>query len=431
MHFVIIGISYKTAPVEIREKLAFSSEEIPAVLTRLLEEECIEESFLISTCNRVEACIVSSMPEKAAQQAEACLKRDRPDLKDIPFYTKRDHAAIQHFFRLTAGLDSMILGEPQISGQVKEAYSQSVETRTTGPYLNKLIHRALNVNKRIRTETEIGRHPVSVSYAAILLAEKIFGSFKKKKVLLLGAGEMGELAAKHLIERDVSEIMITNRTWEKAQEVAQKVTHALEVVSKIIDWEKRAEALAESDIVIVSTGAQEFVVTEELVREAMKKRRNEPMFFIDIAVPRNVDPGVNQLENVYLYDIDHLQHIVQNNLKEREKEAQKAEDLIQEEMNTFWAQLKERQFSPTIQKLSQKLDRIRRLELEKYFGKLSDLNEKDRELRDRVEACTKAIVNKILHEPILLMKTEELRENAPRYSEILKKLFRLDPESDA
>ena len=425
MHFVIIGLSHKTATVEIREKLAFSPAEIPAFLTRLVEDECIQESFLLSTCNRVEACVVSPTPEKAAQVAEALLKRE---LKDLQFYTKTDHEAIQHFFKLTAGLDSMILGEPQISGQVKEAYSQATAAHTTGAYLNKLVHRALSVNKRIRTETEIGRHPVSVSFAAILLAEKIFGSFKKKKVLLLGAGEMGELAAKHLIEREVSEIMITNRTLEKAQEVAK----GLAVSSRIIPWEELAQALAASDIVIVSTGAQEFVVTEDLVREAMKKRRNEPMFFIDIAVPRNVDPAVNQLENVYLYDIDHLQNIVQNNLKEREKEALKAETLIQEEVNTFLAQLKERQFSPTIQKLSQKFDHIRRLELEKYLGKLSGLNEKDRELAKEVaEACTKAIVNKILHDPIILMKTEETQEDAPRYSEILKKLFRLDPESDA
>lgn len=424
MDFVIVGLSHKTAPIEVREKLAFSQVEIPAFLSELLSFEEVEEGLLVSTCNRVEACLASQVPGTAAEKAEQLILKMKAlgPIKGV--YRKNGTDAVRHFFKLTSGLDSMVLGEPQISGQVKEAYAQAIANRSTGPYLNKLVHRALNVSKRIRTDTEIGRHPVSISYAAVLLAEKIFGNFRGKKVMLLGAGEMGELAAQHLIEREARDIYIVNRTSEKAREVAQNLKADFEI--HLSPWEKLPEKLVEMDIVIVSTGAKDFVISENMVREAMRQRKNEPMFFIDIAVPRNVEPSVNQIENIYLYDIDHLQNIVQNNIKEREREAKKAEIIIDEEAETFLNYVREMHLSPTIQKLSQKFDQIRRLELEKYWAKLSSLSEKD---RDVVEACTKAIVNKIMHDPIILMKTEEVKEGGPRYSEILKKLFRLESES--
>ncbi len=423
MNFVIIGLSHKTAPVEVREKLAFSELEIPAFLTSLLKHEEVEEGMMISTCNRVEACLTSSVPAQAVEIAEKLILNSRGVVSTPFFYRKSGNEAVRHFFRLTSGLDSMILGEPQIGSQVKEAYTQAIASHATGPYLNKLVHRALNVSKRIRTDTDIGRHPVSVSYAAVLLAEKIFGNFRDKKVLLVGAGEMGELAAKHLIEREARDVYIVNRTPQKAHEVAQKLKADFEVHLK--PWESLAELLPLMDVVIVSTGASDFVVSESWVRDAMKRRKNEPMFFIDIAVPRNIEPSVNQVENVYLYDIDHLQNIVQNNIKEREQEAKKAEAIIDEEVHGFLEYMKSMRVSPTIQKLSQKFDHIRRLELEKYKAKLSGL---DAQGRDAIEACTKAIVNKILHDPIILMKTEEVAEDGPRYSEILKKLFRLESE---
>ncbi|MBI3540685.1 MAG: glutamyl-tRNA reductase, partial [Deltaproteobacteria bacterium] len=281
----------------------------------------------------------------------------------------------------------------------------------------KLVHKAFHVSKRIRTETGIGQLPISVSYVAILLAEKIFGNLTDTGVLLLGTGEMGALAARHLAERKVREIWISNRTGEKATSLAS------ELGAKMVPFEHFAEKFESVDIVISSIHSDQPVIQAAQVREAMKRRKNRPMFFIDIAVPRNIDSEVNQVPNVYLYDMDHLQEIVTSNLCEREKEAVKAEEIIEQELAEFIQYLSQREISPTIQQLTKKFDAIRTAELEKYILKRSKLPEADRQA---IEACTKAIVNKILHEPILLMKTEEVKEGGMKYSEILKKLFGLE-----
>jgi glutamyl-tRNA reductase len=312
----------------------------------------------------------------------------------------------------------MVVGETQISGQVKDAFARAVEAGTVGPGLSKLIHHALHASKRVRSETGIGRQPVSVSYAAVLLAEKIFGDLSGTTVLLIGAGEMGALAARHLIERKVKEIRITNRTEEKAAALAR------ELDASHVPYERFPDRLDEADIVIASTAAEGYVLKESEVREAMHRRKNRPMFFIDISVPRKIDPAVHQLENVYLYDVDHLQGVVDANRSAREKETRKAEAIIAEETADFLAYIRQRDLSPTIQQLSQKFESIRSGEIQRHFPMAGTVNADEREA---IEACTKAIVNKILHDPILLMKTEEIKEGAPKYSEILKKLFRLDP----
>ncbi len=422
MHFVVIGISHKTAPLEIREKLAASPREIPSLLKRLLQNEDIQEGMLISTCNRVEAYLVAKHVQKAALVVTGLFSEiggmAEKGLEPC-LYVKDTREAVAHLFRVTAGLDSMVVGEPQITGQVKQAYTQAVESQATGSYLNKLVHKSFNVAKKIRTETAIGRHPVSVSYAAVRLAERIFGDLREKKVLLIGAGEMGELAARHLAERKVGAIGIANRTEEKAAEVAR----ALRGVT--VPFESFAETMGQFDIVIVSTGSESYIVQETMIQEVMRQRKGAPMFFIDISVPRNIDPQINQIENVYLYDIDHLQGIVEANKKEREKETAKAEEIINEQVHLFLETLSHMNLSPTIQQLSRKFERIRRTELDKYFGRKGGLSGKDREA---LEAFSKAMVNKILHDPIILMKTEEMKEGTPKYSEILKKLFKLEGE---
>ncbi len=421
--FIIVGLSHRTTPVEVREKLAIPENQIAEILSQLVKENEIEEALLLSTCNRVEVCMVSANPETATRVIRKMLA-ERSGLSETQLnshlYVKKEQKAVGHFFRVTAGLDSMVLGEPQIGGQIKEAYQRAVLHQTTGAYLNKLVHRALNVNKKIRTETDIGKYPVSVSYAAVLLVEKIFGDLEKKQVLLIGAGEMGALAAKHLKERHVEKIWISNRTGEKAEAVAD------EIGAEFLPFSQMIDRLVDMDIVITSTGSETYVVKADDVREAMKKRKNQSMFFIDIAVPRNIEPEVNQIENVYLYDIDHLKGLVENNLQEREKEARKAEDLVEEEVQSFLDYLSAIKVAPTIQQLSQKLESIRNTEVEKYYARGLAASGSEKEM---LEACTRAIVNKILHEPIILMKTEEVKEGGTKYSEILKKLFRLEGES--
>lgn len=420
MHFVVVGLSHKTAPLDLREKIAVDSDKVPEVLSALLQDGDIEEGMLISTCNRVEAYLVAKHVQRGVDAAIEVLSKAGGVSKEALsgcLYVKNTDEAVAHLFRVAAGIDSMVVGESQISGQVKEAYAAAVANRATGIYINKLIHRTLNVSKRIRTETGIGQHPVSVSYAAVLLAERIFGDLQGRRALLLGAGEMGALAARHLSDRKVGEVWISNRTREKADEVARLLG------GEVIPFDQFAGRLDEVDIVIASTAADEFVVREPEVREAMHRRKGRPMFFIDISVPRNIDPAIDKIENVYLYDIDHLKGIVESNLKEREREARRAEAIIESEVKGFLSYVGQIDLSPTIEQLSKKFDSIRRRELEKYFGKTDSITP---ELRESMEGCTRAIVNKILHDPIILMKTEEPQEGSPKYSEILRKLFKLE-----
>jgi glutamyl-tRNA reductase len=420
MNFVIVGLSHKTAPLEIREKLAVPDSEVPRLLVKLLQQEAVREGMLISTCNRVEALLVAEDSALAIDAARRLFlelgKLHEADLAKY-VYVKNKEEAAAHLFRVTAGLDSLVVGEPQIQSQVKEAFARSSEAKAAGVYLNKLVSKSLNVAKRIRTETDIGRHPVSISYAAVLLAEKIFGDLNGTRALLIGAGEMGELAARHLAERRIREILLANRDLEKAEALARALG------AKAVPLDKAMDNLFEADIVITSTASENFLVGEDAVKHAMRQRRNRPMFFIDISVPRNVDPKINRIENVYLYDIDHLKAIVETNLRTREREALRAEEIISEEVGDFLDYVGQMALSPTIEQLSKKFDQIRRSELAKYLAKRPDLASDDREM---LEACTRAMVNKILHEPILTMKKEEPKEGGPRYSEILKKLFKLE-----
>ncbi len=322
MNIIVVGLSHKTAPVEIRERVAFAPTAMEKPLRQVAALPGISEGLIVSTCNRVEVYAVS----REAEAGIAHLRHFMADYHGLPteeldshLYDYQGEAAIQHIFRVASSLDSMVIGEPQILGQIKTAYGYAAEFKTAGLILNRLLHKAFSVAKRVRTETEIASNAVSVSFAAVELARKIFDSLTDKTVLLIGAGEMCELAARHFMNNGVAKVHVTNRTFERAQKLAD------EFGGKPILFDNFVDHLPQIDIVLTSTGAPNFILGHKTIEEVIRRRKYKPMFFIDIAVPRDIDPRVNAIENVYLYDVDDLQGVVQANLKERHKEAKKAE----------------------------------------------------------------------------------------------------------
>ena len=422
MNLIIVGLSHKTAPVEIREKLSFPSQTIGEPLNRLCTSYGINEGVIISTCNRVEIFAVTRDIEKGLWQ----LKRFMSDYHNIPMegldehlYTYTSEDAARHIFRVASGLDSMVLGEPQIFGQVKDAYGYALQHRTAGVIINKLFHKAFSVAKRIRTETKIGSSAVSISYAAVELAKKIFGTLEGKSVMLIGAGEMAELAAKHLLSNGVQEIIVANRTYERAIEMAKGFNGTPIMFREFPHYLKRV------DIVIASTAAPKYIIRPEQIDEVIKERKNRSMFFIDISVPRNVDPLINNIDNIYLYNVDDLQGVVEANMKERAKEARAAEVIIDEEIENFYKWVKSLDVVPTIVALKKKIEDIRKGEVEKALSGLNGLQEKDIQV---IDAMTKAIVNKIVHDPVTHLKKEANKVEGDFYIEAARRLFDLNTE---
>src|ERR671920_619903 len=322
MAIVLVGLNHKTAPVEVRERLAFTDEACADSLRALVDGEVVREGLIVSSCNRVEV-VTASTGQKGAEAAER-LGRFLGTVRSIPFeafsghlYTHADEAAVRHVFRVASSLDSLVVGEPQVLGQVRHAYSLAVEAGTAGRVLHKLIHQALHVAKRVRNETGIAASAVSISFTAVELGRKIFGSLKGATVLLVGAGEMAELAAQHLSGAGAARVLVTNRTYETAQKLAVKFG------GEAVEFGALEQTLAQADIVICSTGAREFIITPEMAERARAARRNRPAFFIDISVPRNVDPAVAKLANLFVFDVDDLQAVVASNLREREREAER------------------------------------------------------------------------------------------------------------
>jgi len=420
MNIIVVGLSHKTAPVEIRERVAFAPTAMEKPLRQVAALPGITEGLIVSTCNRVEIYAVSRDAEAGVGQ----LRRFMADFHGLTaekleshLYDYQGEAAIQHIFRVASSLDSMVIGEPQILGQIKTAYGYASEFKTAGLILNRLLHKAFSVAKRVRTETEIASNAVSVSFAAVELARKIFDSLADKTVLLIGAGEMCELAARHFINNGVASVHVTNRTFERAQKLAD------EFGGKPILFENFVDHLPQVDIVLTSTGAPNFILGHKTIEEVIRKRRYKPMFFIDIAVPRDIDPRVNDIENVYLYDVDDLQGVVQANLKERHKEAKKAEAIIEQELGSFFKWLSTLDVVPTIVALRKKLEEVRRAELEKTFGNLKALGEKERK---SIEALTAAIVNKVLHRPMMLLKQSQNDPAGDSYVDAVRVLFDLE-----
>lgn len=403
MKLAVLGINHRTAPVEVRERLAFRPEEVPSALLDL-QARGAAEALILSTCNRVEVTAVLEEGVLIEDLFEGIV-RERAGL---PFdaivphtYLFEDREAIRHIFRVASSLDSMIVGEPQILGQLKEAYAQGRDAGSVGSALEAVLTRAFNVAKRIRSETEIGQSAVSVSFAAVELARQIFGSLSKKRVLIIGAGKMSESAARHLIGAGATEIFITNRTAERAAEVA-RLFHG-----EIVPYDLFARRLAEIDIVIASSAAPGYVLTREMVRRALEERKNQPMFLIDVAVPRNLEPEINLLEHVFLYDIDDLQKLAERNLQARREVAQQAEGIVLEEVARMEARLREREVAPVIVSLQAQLDAIRREALARYRPKLGVLSP---EQEAAIDSLTRAIINKVAHGPISEMRSHAAEE---------------------
>lgn len=423
IRIVNIGMNHETAPVELRECLAKDPAHADRALAMMRELACVKEGMFLSTCNRVEALFTTEQTDEAKGSVIAVLSK----LGGMPseslcsnLFTYEDRDAVRHIFRVASSLDSMVIGEPQILGQIKEAYTRATKENTTGVILNRLLHRAFHTAKRVRTETGISDAAVSVSYAAVELAKKIFYDFKGKKVLLIGAGEMAELAARHLLSQGVSAITVANRTFQKAVEVAQVFKGVP------VSFEEIEAQLLEADIVISSTAAPGYVITHDQVKGSMKKRRNRPLFFIDIAVPRDVEPEVNDLENVYAYDIDDLKGIIQVNLSQREEEAVKAERIVEEEVIKFEQWLKTLEVVPTIVSLKEKAETIRQAELKKSLSSLGELSPSQMK---SLEALTLSITEKILNDPILFLKQKADRPLGKSYLDTARRLFRLDREN--
>jgi glutamyl-tRNA reductase len=419
MKLLITGLSHHTAPVEVRERVAFAEKTLPDALDRLRHRPGMVEGMILSTCNRVEVAVTAdehSDAEGSVRNFLAEASRVEPAWVSPYLYHFDGQDAVRHLFRVAASLDSMVIGEPQILGQLKTAYALAKEHGTLNGFLDLVMTRAFNVAKRVRTETEIGSSAVSVSYAAVELARDIFGSLAGKRVLLIGAGKMAESAARHLRRAGVSDILVTNRTRERADAMAE------EFRGRVVDYEEFFHTLPEVDIVIASSGAPHWIINSEQMRGVISRRRNRPMFLIDIAVPRNIEPAVNQLDGVFLYDIDDLGRVVKNNLEGRRNIAQQAEEIITEEVERMMLRLKTCEVTPTIISLQEQLESLRIAEIERVRGKLGALTPQQQEA---VEALTRGIINKIAHAPITEMRRRANDPDGIQLMHMIRKIFKL------
>jgi len=413
------GVSHKNAPVALREQLAVDDDKLRELLRDALAAGVVREAVMLSTCNRVEVYGVAEAPGAARTAVFATLCRQRgvpPAIVESLLYMHEEDDAIRHAFRVAASLDSMMIGEPQILGQVKDAFALAQACEAVGPALHTLFTHAFAVAKRVRTETEIARHAVSVSFAAVELAKKIFAGLSGRAEEQHGAGKMGELAAKHLVEQGAFPIYVVNRTWSRAQDMARALS------GTAVPFDELAAALASVDIVVTSTGAPTPIVTRDMVARVMHGRGARPLFFIDIAVPRDVEAGVDALEDVYCYDIDDLKQVVDANIRERLREAQRAETLVEREVAKFRARLGDVEVIPTIVSLRERLEEIRTGEVRKTLARLPDATP---ETRAAIEALSAAIVNKVLHAPITKLRESSRAGSHRSWLEVVHELFAL------
>ncbi|MEO5377859.1 MAG: glutamyl-tRNA reductase [Magnetococcus sp. DMHC-6] len=419
MKIAVVGLNHKTAPVAVRECLAFAKNAIPDRLINLKGLAEISEGVILSTCNRVEIYLAAKDPELAVARVINWLAKGIhiPQAELIPhLYSHLEKEAIQHGFRVASSLDSMVVGEAQILGQVKDAYQIAVSAGTTGLILNKFFHRAFQVAKRIRTETAIAENAVSVSFAAVSLAKRIFGDLKGHACLLIGAGEMCELAARHMAGHGV-DILVTNRTYERAVDLAHQFSgHAFPL-------EQLADHLDRADIVISSTGSTKYLVDAIMVKTALKRRRQKPMFFIDIAVPRDLDPKIGNIDSAFLYDIDDLIHIVENNQQGRSQAILDAEAILEEEIPAFLGWLESLNVVPTIVAMRQRLEKIRDQERDKLLANWPNLDDTDKQ---RMDVFLRLLINKLLHTPTSRLREMAAQPDGDRYVDAIRKLFDLD-----
>ncbi len=425
MKILLIGLSHKTAPIDVRERLSFTPAMLRSALTHFgnnhqqAQLEDVREGVILSTCNRLEVYALVNNPIIAAEAIINFLSRSC-DIARAAFvghlYIYHDEAAIQHLFRVAAGLDSMVLGEPQILGQVTDAYEAALSQSAAGTVLSALFRAAIHTGKRARTETTIGVNSVSISSVAAGLVSQLLGDLSERKVLLIGAGEMGAIAVRALIKRGVTNVVVANRTYDKASELSQIWG------GEAINFQQLPAALTETDIVISSTSAPHTILSQELLKPVMAARADRPLFVMDIAVPRDVDPNVADLPNVHLHDIDDLQGQADENTREREAEIPRVEQIVAEEFGQFLEWFSSLEASSTIAALRQHIDQVRQQELERVFKRLN-LDERQQNL---VATMSHRLVNKILHEPTLCLKQETASGNGAAYIATVRQLFSLD-----
>ncbi|RME67454.1 MAG: glutamyl-tRNA reductase [Nitrospirae bacterium] len=419
---LVVGLNHKTAPVEVRETLAFEGENLKKGLHGLKALPSVEGGVIVSTCNRVEMYCHVKDSEKAKEEiVDFILRFHNLRREDVlpSLYFLEDTEGVRHVFRVASSLDSMVVGEPQILGQVKDAFEYALSEGTTTAVLNKLLKKAISVAKRVRTETRIAENAVSISYAAVELAKKIFEDLTDKAFMLLGAGEMAELAVRHLISNGVREVAVANRTYERAVELAKEFS------GRPVRFDMFKDEMVGMDIVICSTGAPSYILHKNEMVEIMKKRKGSPVFIIDISVPRNIDPAINEIDNVYLYDVDDLQEVVDANILQRKAEAEKAETIVVEEVEKFQKWLSSLDAVPTIVALRQKAEEIRDRELERLFNRLQGLDERQKEI---IRTSFVQVVNRLIHPPTVALKED--REDRDELIAIIKTLYGLEEQGE-
>jgi glutamyl-tRNA reductase len=425
MQLGLLTVSFKTTSIEIREKLAIPEDEVKPLISFLKLQHRLEEVMLLSTCNRVEVYLIDRRPEVKLAVVETTLRERFGLADDLEFGFVRlvGKDAIRHVFRVAASLEAMVIGEPQITGQVKNYFHRSVEGGGCGFYLNQIMNRAFIAAKRVRNETGIAKFAVSISFAAVELAKKIFSELQNKVILIIGAGEMAELAVSHLLKAGCSHLLVTNRTFARAIALAERFN------GSAVRFEYMANHLETADIIISSTGAKGFIIRQDMIQKSMKKRKRRPIFLIDIAVPRDIDPAINEIANAYVYDIDDLQSVVDTNLKIREAEAEKAQVIIDEEMARIEEWIVTLDVVPTIRSFREKVLDMAGLELEKGLHQLGDLSAKQERV---VRAMINGLAYKLLHHPTVALK-QKAREGAvgQEYLQILNELFDLKPTGES
>lgn len=422
MHIITVGLNYRTAPVEVREQFAISDKDLPAALKGLMDTKSIMECVIVATCNRTELYAVVDRNQLCGHYIRSFMERwfrlPREQFTNH-LYMYEDEKAIEHLFKVTSGLDSMVIGETQILGQVKSSFLLAQSLKTTGTVFNMLFKQAVTMAKRAHSETMIGEAAVSVSYAAVELGKQIFGQFNRKTVMIIGAGETGELTAKHLYANGADRVIVVNRTFERAAQLADKFNGIP------CSMEEAKKKLHEVDIIISSTGSEGYVLTRQAVQTAMGQRKSKPLFMIDIAVPRDIDPSIAAVDNVFLYDIDDLEGIVESNLEQRRQEAAKIEVMIDEELKLFDQWYRTLGVVPLIRALQTKADDIHRETMSSLSNKLPDLDEHELKV---IRKLTKSIVNQMMQDPIVRIKEMASEKRADEAMDMFVKLFALEEE---
>jgi glutamyl-tRNA reductase len=422
MHLLLVGISHHTAPVDVRERVDFAARGVPEALRALAGRGSTREAAIVSTCNRAELYAACDDPDATRADLEQFITEFngvapadiRPHIYDVA-----DIEAARHLFRVAAGLDSLVVGEPQILGQVKDAHAAAADAHTVGPLLNRLFHASFVVGKRVRAETGLGAGAVSISYAAVALARKIFGDLEGRSVLVIGAGEMGKLTALHMKSQGIQHVTIVSRTMAHAARTAEAIG------ASAAPWDEMDGILGASDIVITATGAGSPILTKAHVEAVMRPRRNRPLFIIDIALPRDIEAAAGEIEQVFLYNLDDLQATIRENLARRASEVSRAESIVGEEVEKFAGWLRSRGAIPTVVALRQRFEAIRRAELDRLNFKLSTLSP---DARARVDEITHLIVEKLLLTPTEQLKAVTDADTVGAYAEALTRLFGLGDE---